>query len=98
MNDSLSKSEFAFHQYLFSKCWHLFRISIVAVTQTENVLGYRIHIVRGTILFLFNKIKLEVPAPSDFVPASSKEFLDIQATVEYGFTLKRVRDMTSTYS
>ena len=37
------------------------------------------------------------PAP-DFAPASSKEFLDIQATVECGFTLKRVGDMTRTYS
>ena len=27
-----------------------------------------------------------------------KEFLDIQATIEYGFTLKRVRDMTRTFS
>ena len=35
---------------------------------------------------------------SDFVPASSKEFLDIQATIECGFTLKRVRDMIRTYS
>ena len=39
-----------------------------------------------------------VISPSDFAPASSKEFLDIQATVECGFTLKRVRDMTRTYS
>ena len=39
-----------------------------------------------------------VTSPSDFVPASSKEFLDIQATIERGFTLKRVRDMTRTYS
>ena len=39
-----------------------------------------------------------VTLPSDFVPASSKEFLDIQATIECGFTLKRVRDMTRTYS
>ena len=31
-------------------------------------------------------------------PASSKEFLDIQATIECEFTLKRVRDMTRTYS
>ena len=31
-------------------------------------------------------------------PASSKEFLDIQATIECGFTLKRVRDMIKTYS
>ena len=30
--------------------------------------------------------------------ASSKEFLDIQATIEWRFTLKRVRDMTRTYS
>ena len=41
---------------------------------------------------------LAVTSPSDFAPASSKEFLDIQATIECGFTLKRVRDMTRTYS
>ena len=29
---------------------------------------------------------------------SSKEFLDIQTTIECGFTLKRVRDMTRTYN
>ena len=39
-----------------------------------------------------------VTSPSDFMPASSKEFLDIQATIECGFTLKHVRDMTKTYS
>ena len=39
-----------------------------------------------------------VTSPSDFTPASSKEFLDIQATIECGFTLKRVRDMTRTYN
>ena len=32
------------------------------------------------------------------VPASSKKFLDIQATVECGFTLKLVRDMVKTYN
>ena len=32
------------------------------------------------------------------MPASSNEFLDIQATIECGFTLKRIRDMTRTYS
>ena len=37
-------------------------------------------------------------SPSDMARASSKEFLDIQATIECGFTLKRVRDMTKTYS
>ena len=39
-----------------------------------------------------------VTSPSDFAPASSKEFADIQATIECGFTLKRVHDMTRTYS
>ena len=38
-----------------------------------------------------------VTSPSDFAPASSKEFLDIQATIECGFTLKHVRDMARTY-
>ena len=32
------------------------------------------------------------------MPASGKEFLDILATIECGFTLKRVRDMTRRYS
>ena len=40
---------------------------------------------------------VEVTA-SDFAPASSKEFLDNQATIECGFTLKRVRDMIRTYN
>ena len=31
-------------------------------------------------------------------PVSSKDFLDIQDNIECGFTLKRVRDMTKTYS
>ena len=31
---------------------------------------------------------------SDFAPASSKEFLDIQATIEGRFTLKRVEEHT----
>ena len=34
----------------------------------------------------------------DMAPASSKEFLDIQATVECGFTVKLVRDMIKSYS
>ena len=39
-----------------------------------------------------------VTSTSDFVPASSKEFLDIQATIESRFTLKRVRGMARTYN
>ena len=32
------------------------------------------------------------------MPASSKEFLDIQATIQCGFTLKHIRDMIKRYS
>ena len=32
------------------------------------------------------------------VPASSKKFLDIQATIKCGFTLKHMRDIIRTYS
>ena len=35
---------------------------------------------------------------SDIAPVSSKEFLEIQATIECGFTMKRVRDMIRAYS
>ena len=35
---------------------------------------------------------------SDIEPASSKEFLDIQVTIECGFTLKWVCDMMTIYS
>ena len=41
---------------------------------------------------------LDFTSPSDFALVSSKEFLYIQATIECGFTLTRVRDMTRTYS
>ena len=34
----------------------------------------------------------------DFAPVSFKEVLDIQATIESGFTLKRLRDVTRTYN
>ena len=34
----------------------------------------------------------------DIAPVSSKELLDIQATIKYGLTLRRVRDIIRTYS
>ena len=34
----------------------------------------------------------------DVAPVLSKEFIDIQATIECRFTLKRVRDMIIAYS
>ena len=40
---------------------------------------------------------IEVTCPSEFTPASSKEFLDIQATIKCRFSLKCVRDMTRIY-
>ena len=39
-----------------------------------------------------------VTSTSDIVPVSSKEFLDIQAAIGCGFTLKRVRDIIRIYS
>ena len=39
-----------------------------------------------------------VTETSDFAPASSKEFFDIQTTIECGFTLRQVRGMARTYS
>ena len=41
---------------------------------------------------------LAVTETSDFTPALSKGFLDVQATIECGFALKRVRDMIRTYN
>ena len=41
---------------------------------------------------------LAVTKPSDFPTISRKEFPDIEGTIECGFTLKHVRDMTGTYS
>ena len=43
-------------------------------------------------------IPVAVTSLSDFAAASSNEVLDIQTTIECGFTLKRVPDMTRTYS
>ena len=39
-----------------------------------------------------------VTETSDFAPVLSKEFLDIQATIECGLTLKGGCDMIRTYS
>ena len=44
------------------------------------------------------RVQLQSLKTSDFAPASSKEFLDTQGTIECGFTLKRVRDMIRTYN
>ena len=41
---------------------------------------------------------VQVTKTSDFASVLNKEFLDIQVTIECGFTLKRVRDMITTYS
>ena len=35
---------------------------------------------------------------SDIAPVSNKEFLDAQATIKCGFTLKCVRDILRTYN
>ena len=47
---------------------------------------------------VLGSIPVAVTSNSGIAPASSKEFLDIQATIECGLNLNRVRDMTRTYS
>ena len=42
-------------------------------------------------------VKGSNPVAVNIVPVSSKEFLDIQATIKCRFTLKSVRDMIITY-
>ena len=39
-----------------------------------------------------------VTSTSYIVPVLSKEFVDIQGNIEFGFFLKRVHDMIRTYS
>ena len=48
----------------------------------------------------FEWLRVRVPLQStlDIAPVSSKEMLDIQATTECRFTLKRVCDMIKTQS
>ena len=51
--------------------------------------------------WLWVRVPLQVSrsrATSDIVPVFSKEFLDIQATLECECTLKCVRDMIRTYT
>ena len=48
--------------------------------------------------WLWVRVPLQSLKTSDIAPVSSKELLDIQANIECGFTLKRVRDMIRTYS
>ena len=48
--------------------------------------------------FVLDSSPVAVTSPADFPPASSKESIDIQATIECGYTLKRVRDMVRIYS
>ena len=73
----------------FKLRFDLFLIIAREVNQIRNNVACEVKL---TFTFKF------LTSPSNFAPASSKEFLDIQATIECGFTLKRVRDMTKTYS
>ena len=41
---------------------------------------------------------ITVTQTSDIAPASRSQFFNIQATIEFEFTLKRVCDMIRTYS
>ena len=47
---------------------------------------------------IIDSIPVAVTSNPDFAATSSKVFLDIQATIEYGFIVKLERHMTKTYS
>ena len=49
------------------------------------------------MLFSENFAPDSPPPPLNSESSTPLEFLDIQATKEFGFTLKRVRDMIRTY-
>ena len=50
-----------------------------------------------TNLMFVGPSPVAVTQTSDMAPVSSKGFLDIQATIKCGFTLKRVRGMIRTF-
>ena len=84
------------HQKFVSDCnWTRTRNQLVR-KQTLNHLAklakwFSVHL---QIKWLWVRVQLQ----SDFVPVSSKEFLDIQATIECGFTMKHVLDIIRIYS
>ena len=49
-------------------------------------------------LFVVGSNPVAVTLTSDIAPVLSNEFLDIEATIERDFTLKRVSDMIRAYS
>ena len=51
-----------------------------------------------TTKFINEHSTIQPNQPNDFAPALNKEFLEIQATIECGFTLKRGPDIIRTYS
>ena len=48
--------------------------------------------------WLWVQVLLQSLKTSDFIPASNKEFLHIQATIECGLTLRWMRGMIRTYT
>ena len=94
-------SRISTHEYVIMQYKELNWLSDCTWTQTHNHL---VHI--RTLNQWSNGCRFEsscshlnfAPDSLDFAPALSKEFLDIQAIIECGFTLKRVREMIKTYS
>ena len=69
-------------------------------TRTHNHLVHKRTLNCWVFVYELSRCGLEFSCShlTDFAPASSKEFPDIQTTIECGFTLKRVLDMTRTYN
>ena len=80
-----------------AKFWNL---SDFNWTRTHNHLVHKrtLNHLAKLAKWLWVRVQLQSLKFQNFAPASSKEFLEIQATVECGLTLKRVRDMIRTYN
>ena len=70
----------------------------ISTQNTAQSFGQSGQMVECSVKNLLGSSPVTITSPSDFVPSCSKEFLDIQENIEYGFTLNCVRDMTRTSS
>ena len=63
-----------------------------------NRLGHYVNIKLFETCLSFTRKVLVICSKLQLYSNPGKAFFDIKGTIEYGFTLKRVRDMTRTYS
>ena len=88
------------HEYLSVWCIWLYVLIMSHIQFRVNPHSIVAWMSRNSLLQTGTLSEVKVTAitlTSDILPVLSKEFLDIQATMECGFTLKHVSDMIKTY-